>query len=418
MFQLHDAIKDLPGSTSARELLVSTALQYLSALREEADRDPSLRVELGTAYMKVADIQGKVNRANTGNPAAAMDSYAKAVALLEPIVAAEPDNATAQNSLAQSYLQQSRLLVWSGEPKKALALSSKATGMFDALVRTKPTEAARLAQGDAHRVHAVNLALDGALPAAARSADKAVEILEQLHHEDEGNADIMFALSTAYGSAADVYQSDTQPDWVKRSSELRLKAHAMNEHLVALTQESNTSYLRALFGDRVNLCGQHNDAGNYLQAIQFCRAAEPLLGKLRTDENNAQIELDMTALRLHLGGALLGAERLHEAAVVFEENVRALRNIAARDSSLQVEYLLAASEQSMGHIEERRLEQVRLSREALAKRWRQVNEWYEGAVPRFEHVASKLSLTESDMIPIHKARAGLARSREQLARLQ
>jgi eukaryotic-like serine/threonine-protein kinase len=418
MFRLHDAIKDLPGSTAARELLVSSALQYLSALRQEADADPSLRLELAMAYMKVADIQGKVNKANTGNSAAAMDSYAKAIALLEPIVAADRGNSSARDALAQSYLQQSRLLVWAGEPKKAVVLSGKAIGVLESLAATNPAQSARVALADSSRVHAVNLAMNGSVDAAKRSADRSVEIMERLHREQEKDMELQLALGTAYGTAADVYQTDSRPAALERSNELRLKALAVDEHLVAITEGRNATYNRALLSDRVNLCGQHNDAGDYLRAIEFCRAAEPLLEKLRTDESNAQIELDAAALRLSLGGALLGAERLSEAAAVFDENVRSLRTIAERSNSLQVEYLLAASEQAMGHIEERKIARAQLSRAELSRRWRRVKEWYEGAVPRFEHVASTLSLTESDMIPVKNATAGLARSKEQIARLE
>jgi tetratricopeptide (TPR) repeat protein len=418
MFRLHDAIKDLPGSTAARQLLVSSALEYLSALGEEADRDPGLRVELATAYMKVADIQGKVNKANTGNPAAAMDSYAKAVTLLEPIVAADKRNTSARNSLAQSYLQQSRLLVWAGEPKKAVELSGKAIGLFESLAAANPAMNARVALADSCRVHAVNLALNGSPDAGKRSADRAVNILEDLHRVHESDLELQFALGTAYGTAADVYQADSQPVSQERSNDLRLKALAVDEHLVAVTEGRNAAYTRALLSDRVNLCGQHTDAGNYLRAIELCRAAEPLMEKLRTDESNAQIDLDAAAMRLSLGSALLGAERLSEAAEVFDENVRSLRSIAERSNSLQVEYLLAASEEAMGRIEEQKLGRENLSRAELSRRWQRVKEWYEAAVPRFEHVASALTLTESDLIPVKAATDGLARSKEQIARLE
>ena len=92
VFQVHDAIKDLPGSTAARELLVTTALEYLNTLAAEAGNDRELQQDLAAAYEKVADIQGQAyGPANTGAPRRALDSYAKAIALLEPIVAADPD---------------------------------------------------------------------------------------------------------------------------------------------------------------------------------------------------------------------------------------------------------------------------------------------------------------------------------------
>src|SRR6266487_2225423 len=43
MFEIHDSIKDLPGSTSARRLLVTRALEYLDSLNEQSKGDISLQ---------------------------------------------------------------------------------------------------------------------------------------------------------------------------------------------------------------------------------------------------------------------------------------------------------------------------------------------------------------------------------------
>src|SRR4029079_6802998 len=108
----------------------------------------------------------------------------------------------------------------------------------------------------------------------------------------------------------------------------------------------------ALFGERNNLCGQYGDLKDFVRALELCRAAQVLMKELQKDTSNAQIELDATSLRLNLGRALINTEGWEEAASVFEANVHALEAIAGQNSSLQVEYLLAASEGAMGGIEE------------------------------------------------------------------
>ena len=47
MFEIHDSIRDLPGSTSARRLLVTRAQEYLDNLSAQSNGDPSLQRELG-----------------------------------------------------------------------------------------------------------------------------------------------------------------------------------------------------------------------------------------------------------------------------------------------------------------------------------------------------------------------------------
>ena len=83
VFELHDAIEPLPGSTPARELLVRRALVYLDNLAKEAEDNEALRVELAGAYLKIGDVQGLPYRANLGDTAGAMTSYRKALQIAE-----------------------------------------------------------------------------------------------------------------------------------------------------------------------------------------------------------------------------------------------------------------------------------------------------------------------------------------------
>jgi len=95
VFDLHDAIAKLPGSTSARELLVRHALGYLDALASESARNTPLQMELAGAYERVGDVQGMPYRANLGDTAGALASYRKALAIAEDVRTRQPDDAVA-----------------------------------------------------------------------------------------------------------------------------------------------------------------------------------------------------------------------------------------------------------------------------------------------------------------------------------
>ena len=79
--ELYDSIAEVPGSTSARQLLVTRALGYLDALSREAGRDTSLKVDLADAYQKIGDVQGTGKLANLGDVAGARASYGKLINL-------------------------------------------------------------------------------------------------------------------------------------------------------------------------------------------------------------------------------------------------------------------------------------------------------------------------------------------------
>jgi tRNA A-37 threonylcarbamoyl transferase component Bud32/tetratricopeptide (TPR) repeat protein len=104
LFDFHDAIADLPGSTKARLLIVKTALEYLDNLSKSAGRDASLQAEVANAYERVAVVQGQPRAANLGDTAGAAASYRKAAELYESIAKGNAkyklDAARARNRLA------------------------------------------------------------------------------------------------------------------------------------------------------------------------------------------------------------------------------------------------------------------------------------------------------------------------------
>lgn len=100
VFELDDAILDLPGSSHARELLISRGLQYLNGLASSRNKDPGLTFELAQAYMKIAATQGDLQQANIGDEAGAFASYTKARNLLLTLRTREPENREVELSLA------------------------------------------------------------------------------------------------------------------------------------------------------------------------------------------------------------------------------------------------------------------------------------------------------------------------------
>src|SRR5262249_17912529 len=50
LFDFHDEIATVPGTVKAREMIVSTALEYLNRLVAESSGDPGLQWELAVAF--------------------------------------------------------------------------------------------------------------------------------------------------------------------------------------------------------------------------------------------------------------------------------------------------------------------------------------------------------------------------------
>ncbi|MBI4907963.1 MAG: protein kinase [Acidobacteria bacterium] len=119
LFDLHDDIAALPGSTPAREKLVRTAMEYLDALSKDAGGNQGLRSELAGAYERVGDVLGLPSQPNLGYSAKALENYQKALALREQ--PGERPGATLAQALALNHYKLADLLVATGgtEPAKA-----------------------------------------------------------------------------------------------------------------------------------------------------------------------------------------------------------------------------------------------------------------------------------------------------------
>ena len=121
MFEVHDSIRDLPGTLPARKLLVNRAQEYLDSLSQEAGGDASLQRELAAAYDRVGDLLGYTGAANLGDYPGALQSYEKALSIRESSLVAHPDDRQMQLDLLNDYFRLSFVLVDTGQYPKALA---------------------------------------------------------------------------------------------------------------------------------------------------------------------------------------------------------------------------------------------------------------------------------------------------------
>jgi hypothetical protein len=83
LFDFDAQIRDITGTTPAREMLVKTALEYLDSLSQDARGDAALEDEIATAYTRVGDVLGGAGIANLGKGNESTNAYAKAIEIRE-----------------------------------------------------------------------------------------------------------------------------------------------------------------------------------------------------------------------------------------------------------------------------------------------------------------------------------------------
>ncbi len=140
LFELHDAIASLPGSTPARELLVTRATEYLTSLSREAETDPDLQRELAAAYQRLGDVQGNLSGANLGDSEGALASYEKSLELRRSLTARGSHAPVDAERLAFLLSQMGRFFTGTGDWNRAEESAREAISLLKELASKAPEE--------------------------------------------------------------------------------------------------------------------------------------------------------------------------------------------------------------------------------------------------------------------------------------
>jgi non-specific serine/threonine protein kinase/serine/threonine-protein kinase len=137
LFEVHDAIETLPGSTKARALIVERGVQYLDRLAGSS-LDPAVRAELAAGYLRLGDVQGRGGEPSLGNAAAATQSYRKALRIAEALVGPGRAGIEHRALLARACSRLSENLRESGARKEASALLARSLSLLEAALADEP----------------------------------------------------------------------------------------------------------------------------------------------------------------------------------------------------------------------------------------------------------------------------------------
>lgn len=203
IFDYHDAIASLPGSTPVRERLVKDALRYLDELADDEGNSPSLQRELAAAYLKVGDVQGRPYSSNLGQSEGALASYRKAMAILEPLSAASQSDKELSRDLATVSERIGNILLRKGNWADALKMNNQALTMRQALLATDPSNKSYRGDvadsyvyvGDALQVCCLDVEC---VRRALESQRRALEIRQDLAKEDPSDRQIQRGVAQAY----------------------------------------------------------------------------------------------------------------------------------------------------------------------------------------------------------------------------
>jgi eukaryotic-like serine/threonine-protein kinase len=121
LFDLHDGIRDLAGSSTARRLIVAKAQRELELLSAESQDDPEVQRDLAAAYERMGELRVDPVQPAKVNAEAALDAYRRAVAIRRKIAAQPANQPQDRGDLALSLSKLGDGEVMAGDMNKALA---------------------------------------------------------------------------------------------------------------------------------------------------------------------------------------------------------------------------------------------------------------------------------------------------------
>lgn len=332
MFEVHDAVADLPGSTPAREIIVRRGLAYLDSLQADVGADPTLRREIGEAYVQLGRIQGHPHAANLGDREGARASFENALSVLAPLVdGGEIDPATLR-TVALAHESLADLEAWTGNPEGGVDRLRNALAIRAAVARAAPgnvSDALAVAIG---HVKLADLLGHPAFPnldewsRAVDGYDRAQLIVDSLPGEPAVRRYRGLVQERMGGMLRGRERYAEALPYLERSFAVR----------ESLSQEdpAQMSYLRDVAVGHQLLCEVQSPLGRVAEAVARCRRAVADYERLRAaDPLNVQTRMDVGLGLQSLGDALAGAGRAGSAVAELERSNALMEELHRPDST-------------------------------------------------------------------------------------
>ncbi|MBA2621045.1 MAG: serine/threonine protein kinase [Acidobacteria bacterium] len=404
MFEIHDSVKDLQGSTPTRQLIVSRALEYLDSLAQESGDDSSLQRELATAYEKIGDIQGNPYSANLGDTNGALDSYGKAVAIREALRGTQKTTET-EMEIGRAFRGLGDILEAKGNQAESIENYRRSLRIFQQLAIEKPNDAAVEDElGRAYDTLGDGFGHTENTSEKLQSYQKALEIRQKLLAQNPSDAKQKRSTAVAFlkvGGASALINKAEAVENLRRGTE-------MMEALSA--REPNSAKARREVGFAYFLTGNAMiEAKDYPAALASrLKAFEIRRKSAEQDAKNQQAQFDFAAAYADLGEAYT---ETGEPAKGFEQAKKALEILETLSASDPTD---AVYQRNIGYCYERmaqakeRLAANQTPTGARVKEWMEATDLYQKALNVFSDLQSKKTLIPADAGKIEKLRAKIS----------
>jgi non-specific serine/threonine protein kinase/serine/threonine-protein kinase len=344
LFELHDAIAALPGSTASRQLLIRRALEYLDRLGREGIPDATFRRELAAAYARVGDVQGNPYSGNVGDVAGATASYARALGILDAADKEARAQLLHRRATADVYERLGDVLVVSGDVAGGMKHHHNALAMRKILAAETGEPRDRQALAASYSKTGQAMYWLGDTRTALDYQREALSLRERAVNE-ASNLESRMALLSSFNHTAEMLLASSRVaaaiNLLRRGEEVGTRLANENQH--------DPRVLRQLAITHSHMGNALSAANDVAGAIASHRASRALRASAAAaDARNVQASRDLAISHVMLASALAKAKNTAEMASELDRGLQLFEDLAKDAAAGQALADLASAYQMAG----------------------------------------------------------------------
>jgi non-specific serine/threonine protein kinase/serine/threonine-protein kinase len=304
IFDLHDSVVNLPGSTPIRESIVAEAVNYLDQLAATDHDENNVLLDLGVAYQKIGDVQGNPTNNNLGRPADAMASYQKGFNAINEFLKSDPDHTRGRELLAIIYEKTADIHGEFGNLNEAHDSIMHSVNIYRSLAEEFPDNDYRqltysislIKLGDV--TGNPNFSNLGDRDEALNIYKSAENVLLRLFNQNPDNAVYLKNMGIIYERLGTVYESEQQMEEAIWCFEESMK---LRQDLLQMAP-NNTEYLRESAVSHEKMADVFKNLNQLDRSLQHYMQAHSLFKRLaEADPENSLAQRSLAISFIHLG---------------------------------------------------------------------------------------------------------------------
>lgn len=404
LFDIHDSIRDLPGATATRKLVVSQAVDYLDKLSQDARGDATLQHELAAGYSRIGSLMGNDEAANLGDLSGAARNYMKALVIREALLAANPKDLKLQDELLQEYFNLANIQINAPDPGAALSVMQKALPLAQRIVAEQNTVHSQLSLAGVYYTTARVLDASGDFDGALKNFLQAAAIREIAATRAGAGKQTQTLLSADYWGIAKMlgrkHEYEQAIQTINKAITI-LKSRSEEERANASLQQ----YLSVQFDTLGELLAQKGDLSGALEAYRQAHEIEAQLYSSDPGDNLSRVNFAMSGTTV--GQILVRQGHISQGMTYFRDALGIIQAMDWRNTRYAA-WGLGEAYSSMGMAFSALAEREPSHKKKLVY-WTEARSWYEKSVPIWQEPGNREYRGASGRKESETANEGLAR---------